>query len=145
MDGESQGGDAQRSAGAVEVRVAARLENLAVLRTLIGAVGTFEDLDFDAVADLRLAVDEACTRLIRSAAPDATLVVVVDGQDDEVVVRASTECETSDVVTPGSFSWHVLSSLTDDVQTFHNDGHEPGADQLIFGISLTTRRAGSAR
>lgn len=144
-DGESQGGGAQRSAGAVEVRVAARLENLAVLRTLIGAVGTFEDLDFDAVADLRLAVDEACTRLIRSAAPDATLVVVVDGQDDEVVVRASTECETYDVVTPGSFSWHVLSSLTDDVQTFHHDGHEPGADQLIFGISLTTRRAGSAR
>ena len=137
-------GGARRSAGAVEVRVAARLENLAVLRTLIGAVGTFEDLDFDAVADLRLAVDEACTRLIRSAAPDATLVVVVDGHDDEVVVRASTECDSYDVVTPGSFSWHVLSSLTDDVQTFHN-GRDPGADQLIFGISLTTRRAGSAR
>ena len=71
-----------------------------MLRTPIGAVGTFEDLDFDAVADLRLAVDEACTRLIRSAAPDATLVVVVDGQDDEVVVQASTECDTYDVVTP---------------------------------------------
>ena len=68
----------------------------------------------------------------------------VDGRDDEVVVQASTECDTYDVVTPGSFSWHVLSSLTDDVQTFHN-GHDPGADQLIFGISLTTRRAGSAR
>ena len=40
MDGESQGSGQQRSAGAVEVRVAARLENLAVLRTLIGAVGT---------------------------------------------------------------------------------------------------------
>ena len=78
-DGDSQRSGAQRSAGAVEFRVAARLENLAVLRTLIGAVATFEDLDFDAVADLRLAVDEACTRLIRSAAPDATLVVVVDG------------------------------------------------------------------
>ena len=69
-------GRAHRSAGAVEVRVAARLENLAVLRTLIGAVGTFEDLDFDAVADLRLAVDEACTRLIRSAAAAATLAPV---------------------------------------------------------------------
>ncbi len=143
-DGDSQGNGAQRSAGAVELRVAARLENLAVLRTLIGAVGTFEDLDFDAVADLRLAVDEACTRLIRSAAAAATLVVVVDGRDDEVVVQASTECDTYDVVTPGSFSWHVLSSLTDDVQTFHN-GHEPGADGRIFGITLTTRRAGSAR
>ena len=66
-----------------------------MLRTLIGAVGTFEDLDFDAVADLRLAVDEACTRLIPFGRTDATLVVVVDGQDDEVVVQASTECDTT--------------------------------------------------
>src|SRR6478735_7668343 len=66
-----------RGTRSVELRVAAKLENLAVLRTLVAAVGTFEDLDFDAVADLRLAVDEACTRLIRSAALGATLVVVV--------------------------------------------------------------------
>ena len=70
----------------VELRVAAKLENLAVLRTLVAAVGTFEDLDFDAVADLRLAVDEACTRLIRSAVPDSTLLLVVDPRDDAVVI-----------------------------------------------------------
>jgi anti-sigma regulatory factor (Ser/Thr protein kinase) len=143
-DGESRGGSQPCGAGAVELRVAARLENLAVLRTLVGAVGTFEDLDFDAVADLRLAVDEACTRLIRSASPGATLVVVVDPREDVVVVEASTACDTYDVVTPGSFSWHVLSSLTDDVKTFHN-GHEPGGDGQVFGITLTTRRAGSSR
>lgn len=57
-----------RTVNAVEVRVTAQLESLAVLRTIIGAVSTFEDLDLDTVADLRLAVDEACTRLIRSAA-----------------------------------------------------------------------------
>ena len=80
------------SARSVEFRVAAELENLAVLRTLVGAVGTFEDLDFDAVADLRLAVDEACTRLIKSAVPDSTLVLVVRPQDDAVVIEASTTC-----------------------------------------------------
>ena len=83
---------------AVEVRVAAQLENLAVLRTLVGAVGTFSDLDVDAVADLRLAVDEACTRLIRSATANAVLVVVVDPRDDAVVVEASTECSGDDVL-----------------------------------------------
>ena len=143
-DAESRGSKHQRGANAVEFRVAAGLENLAVLRTVVGAVGTFADLDFDAVADLRLAVDEACTRLIRSASPDATLVVVVDPRDDVVVVEASTTCDTYDVVTPGSFSWHVLSSLTDEVQTFHN-GHEPTGDGQVFGITLTTRRAGSGR
>src|SRR3984885_4677580 len=70
--------DQQRGERAIELRVAAKLENLAVLRTLVGAVGTFEDLDFDAVADLRLAVDGGGTRLFRSATPDAQLDVVVD-------------------------------------------------------------------
>jgi serine/threonine-protein kinase RsbW len=132
----------QRGERAIELRVAARLENLAMLRTLVGAVGTFEDLDFDAVADLRLAVDEVCTRLIRSATPDATLAIVVDPRDQELVVEVSTTCDNYDVVTPGSFSWHVLTSLTDEVRTFQ-DGHEPDAG--LFGVTLTTRRAGSSR
>jgi serine/threonine-protein kinase RsbW len=131
----------QRSARSVELRVAAKLENLAVLRTLVAAVGTFEDLDFDAVADLRLAVDEACTRLIRSAVPDSTLLLVVEPRDDAVVINASTTCKSPDILAPGSFSWHVLSSLTDEVHTFQ-DGQSP-AEERVFGISMTTRRASS--
>ena len=142
-DGEGRVGT-QRSPDAIELRVSANLENLAVLRTLVGTVGTLSDLDVDAVADLRLAVDEACTRLIRSASPDAMLVVVVDPRDDVVVVEASAECDSQDVVAPGSFSWHVLSSLTDEVATF-GDGHGSSGDGRIFGITLTTRRAGSER
>src|SRR6202142_3291056 len=137
------GPNRQRGHRAVELQVAARLENLAMLRTLVGAIGTFEDLDFDAVADLRLAVDEVCTRLIRSAIPDATLAIVVDPRDDELKVEASTTCDNADVVAPGSFSWHVLTSLTDEVQTFQ-DSHGPDGHR-VFGVTLTTRRAGSDR
>lgn len=129
------------SGRSVELRVAATLENLAILRTLVAAVGTFEDLDFDAVADLRLAVDEACTRLIRSAVPDSTLLLVIDPRDDAVVIDASTTCKSPDILAPGSFSWHVLSSLTDDVSTFQ-DGRGP-QEGRVFGISMTTRRASS--
>ena len=35
--------------------------------------------------------------------------------------------------TPGSFSWHVLTSLADDVQTFH-DGREPDG-RAVFSAS----------
>jgi serine/threonine-protein kinase RsbW len=129
IDAKSHADKGPRGQRAVELHVAARLENLAMLRTLVGAIGTFEDLDFDAVADLRLAVDEVCTRLIRSATPGATLVVVVDPRDH-------------DVVAPGSFSWHVLTSLADDVQTFH-DGRDPDKSGSVFGITLTARRAAS--
>ena len=123
----------------VELRVAAELENLAVLRTLVAAVATFEDLDFDAVADLRLAVDEACTRLIRSAVPHSMLLLVINPRDDAVVIDASTTCKSPDILAPGSFSWHVLSSLTDEVSTFQNGQHS--GDAQVFGISMTTRRA----
>jgi len=144
IDGESRHGRRPLGPDAVELRVAARLENLGVLRTLVGAVGTYADLDFDAVADLRLAVDEACTRLIDSAAPDPELVVLVDPGADGVTVGASAECRADQVVAPGSFSWLVLSSLTDDVQTFR-DGYESGGEAAILGITLTARRAGSPR
>jgi len=130
-------------ANQVEFRVAAKLENLAVMRTLIAAVATFEDLDMDTVADLRLAADEACTRLIRSAVPDATLVVVIHPSEHEVKIEASTICTVADIMAPGSFSWHVLSSLTDEVTTFQ-DGQAPG-EGGVFGISMTTRRVSSLR
>ena len=131
--------DADRT---IELRVAAQLENLAVLRTLVGAVGTFEDLDLDAVADLRLAIDEACTLLIRSAVAGSTLRLVLHCRDEAVAVDASTTCDTSDVVAPGSFSWHVLSSLTDEVHVFR-DGQEPHGPR-VFGISMCMKRAKAA-
>ena len=136
-----------RGTRAVEIRIPALLENLAVVRTLIGALATFEDLDLDAVADLRLAVDEACTRLIRSAAPAATLVVVVDPRVNDLVVEASTTSAATtaeEILTPGSFGWHVLAALADDVQIFH-DGVELGSPDPVVGISLTARRVSPSR
>ena len=123
----------------VEFKAVARLDNLAVLRTLVGAVAVFEDLDMDAVADLQLAVDEACTRLIRSAVPDAMLVVRVNPSVDTVTVDVSTTClRPEEVIEQGSFSWHLLNSLTDDVRMF-SDGQGPDTGR-VFGISMTARR-----
>lgn len=130
--------DKPRGNRAIELRVAAKVANLAVLRLLVGAIGAFEDLDVDVVADLRLAVDEAATQLIRVASSDSVLVVAVDPRDDEVVVEVSAVCEADDVVSPGTFGWHVLSSLTDDVQIVRD-----GAESRVVGIVLTVGRVGS--
>ncbi|NKZ13257.1 ATP-binding protein [Mycolicibacterium septicum DSM 44393] len=140
---EGQPKPLSRAERSVEIRVAARLENLAVVRTLVAAIAAFEDLDFDVVADLRLAVDEACTALIRAAVPESSLHLTVDPGDETVVITASTTCTGAEVVEPGSFSWHVLSSLTDEVKTF-TDGDGPDTGQ-VFGITLMTRRASLLR
>jgi serine/threonine-protein kinase RsbW len=123
----------------VELRTAATLDSLAVVRTLITALTTLEDLDLDAVADLRLAVDEACTRLIRCAVPDAMLLVKVEPRPSELVITASAPCISGDVLRPGTFSWHVISSLTDGVDTFH-DGVDLADEGGEFGITMTARR-----
>ena len=52
--------------------------------------------------------------------------------------------DADEVLAHGSFSWHVLTSLTDDVHVF-NDGIEFEGAGPVVGISLTSRRTSSAR
>ncbi len=128
----------------VEFRVPARLESLAVIRALVTALGALEDLDLDAVADLRLALDEACTALIRSAAGDSRLTVTVQPREHDLRVSVSAPTGDDNVLRPGTFSWHVISSLTDDVQAFRDGAEVKGADG-VFGITMTASRLDSAR
>ncbi|MFN3006055.1 anti-sigma factor [Mycolicibacterium wolinskyi] len=116
----------------LEFRVPARMDRLSTVRTVLAALAAFDDLDLDAVADLRLAVDEACAVLIDSAAPGSLLTLVVEPHRDALVIHASTPRSDAEIPALGGFSRHVLSALIDDVRTFH-------AGQ-VFGISLTTRR-----
>lgn len=115
----------------LELRVQARMDRLSTVRTVLAALATFDDLDLDAVADLRLAVDEACAVLINAAAPDSMLVLVVEPRSDALVIEASTTRADAEDTGLGGFSRHVLSALTDEVSTF--------GDGQVFGISLTTR------
>ncbi len=141
-------GNMASSDRSVELIVAASPESLAVLRTLVAAVAAFEDFDLDAIADIRLAVDEACTGLVRAAVPGSSLRVVVDPSNDAVVIRASATCVAdasrgSSVVKPDSFGWHVLNSLADEVSTFAD---EPAIDGTqVLGVSLTSRRVSLQR
>ncbi|MCV7315535.1 anti-sigma factor [Mycolicibacillus parakoreensis] len=132
----------QRADRSVELRVAARVDNIAVVRTLVGAVGALEDFDVDSVADLRLAVDEACTQLVHAASDGATLVTVVDPGSDVVRIDVCVPCRGDrEIVSPGSFGWHVLTSLVDEVDTYR-DGEQPGVGGQTVGVVLTKRRVG---
>jgi serine/threonine-protein kinase RsbW len=128
----------------VEFIVPARLESLVIIRTLVSALGTLEDLDLDAVADLRLALDEACTALIRSSAPNSRLTVTVRPREQDLWISVSVPCVEDDVLRPGTFSWHVISSLTDDLETFR-DGAEVGDPACVYGITMTARRLDTSR
>jgi len=123
----------------MELRVAAHPSNLDLIRTVVGAIATFDDLDLDAISDCRLAVDEACTRLISASVPGAVLTFVVHRREDALVIDVSTMCDRVDMIAPDNFSWHILKSLTDDVQLF-NLGEATDWPRVV-GISMKTNRA----
>lgn len=139
-----------RGPRAVELRVPACAEALAVVRAMTGTLASYEDLDRETAADLALAVDEACTVLIGMAAAGAPLVLVEEPRGHEVNVRVSTVCagdETEGVDPDGGFtlsgfSRRVLEALTDKVRTFadHIESEDSGTGGPAFGISLTIRR-----
>ncbi|MBV0920023.1 ATP-binding protein [Mycobacteroides chelonae] len=123
--------------------ISARLDNLAMIRTVVAAAAMFDDMDIDTVADLKLATDEACTRLIRASVPEAILTVRLNFHSDWLAIEAFTHCLSGDVFPLESFSWHVLNSLVDDVKTFERDGPDCG-DRRVVGITMTTRRDSNA-
>jgi serine/threonine-protein kinase RsbW len=74
----------------IRITLPARPENIAVVRHMLGALAQTIDLPEAVVDDLRLAVTEACTNVVRHAYPDrpGALDVVVRPQGErlEVVV-----------------------------------------------------------
>lgn len=124
------------AANQAEVRVPADAAQLAVMRAVVGDLAMRADYDVDTIADLRLAVDEACTSLIRLADPEATLVCRFHSADDQLSVTA--EVSSTDAFGPrkDTFSWRVLSALADAVSTSVES--DPAADgSNLVRIELT--------
>lgn len=101
----------------VEVQVVAEPVHLSVIRAVVADLAMRRDFDLDAIADLRMAVDEACSTLIRIASPGAILHCGFRAGPDEIEVSASVV--TSDGACPhtNTFGWRVLTELSDSAST----------------------------
>jgi serine/threonine-protein kinase RsbW len=127
-------------ANQVEVRVPAAAAQLAVMRAVIGDLAMRADYDVDSIADLRLAVDEACSSLVRLANPEATLVCHFHSGDDRLSVVA--EVLSADKLGPrkDTFSWRVLSALADAVSTSVESDPAANGSNLVR-IELTKEKS----
>lgn len=105
------------TASSVEVRVAAEPAQLAVMRAVIGDLAMRADFDVDSIADLRLAVDEACSSLVRLSSPEASLTCRFNCDGADVSVSAEVHSEEASAPRKDTFSWRVLSALADTVTT----------------------------
>jgi serine/threonine-protein kinase RsbW len=99
----------------IEVRVGADATQLPVLRAFTSAVAMRQDHDLDAISDLKMAVDEACSMLVLKAVKETSLICRFRPSEAEIRVAAAALSESDDWPDTSSFGWHVLSTLTDEV------------------------------
>ncbi len=130
-------GDGDGNPDEIELRLGAELTNLPIIRSLTSSIAMRADFDLDAIADLKLAVDEACSTLITRAAPDATLRCTFAVSKDQIrfVVRVPSTSDTKP--SSDSFGWRVLTTLADNT----NCWVEQNGGQHLVHIELAKRRA----
>jgi serine/threonine-protein kinase RsbW len=105
----------------VEVRVHADPALIPSVRAVAADLAARADFDLDAVSDLRMAVDEACSALVPLASAGGQLrcgFTVIDGRV-AVVARVPVDRPTS--LRQDTFGWRVLDTLTDVAEVLDRD------------------------
>jgi anti-sigma regulatory factor (Ser/Thr protein kinase) len=109
----------------VRLTLPARPENVAVIRHVLGAFAEALQLPADLVADMRLAVTEACTNVVRHAYDDETpgpidVVIRPNGDRLELIVRdyGRGAGPSPDVEGPG-LGLPLIAALADGVEIAH--------------------------
>jgi serine/threonine-protein kinase RsbW len=119
----------------VTITMPARAEYLHVIRTVVGSVAARQDLTIDAIEDLRIAVDEACSQLI--ATHGSTVTVAISPSPDGIEVTCSTDSAVAAWPPEGiqhTLASQVLRGLADDVAW----------DRLAAGPSIRVGKRGVA-
>jgi serine/threonine-protein kinase RsbW len=141
--------DAAKSAGAVhasqvvtlEVRSASTPTLIPTIRTVAADLAARADFDLDAISDLRMAVDEACTTLIGVAGPESRLTcafaVMPDRIEVDVTIPLPAGSPGEATVATDTFGWRVLQTLADKVLVVQLPGNDGGPDQV--GIRIDKR------
>jgi serine/threonine-protein kinase RsbW len=125
-------------ASPVVVTLPARATYLFVARTVTAGLAARTQLPFDSVEDLRIAVTEACARLIAADSDATEMRLELHPAGDSLTVRVSVDADG--VEWPGveghtSTSWQLIEGLCDDARD------ELVAAQPATVLTMKARRA----
>lgn len=102
----------------------AEAETLRVFRSVVASVAAGRNLPYDRIEELRIAVDEAATMVLRAGGP-GTLTMTIEPEDG-AGLRVRLEGEGTTGTWPGDLSrswpWQVISALTSRASAAHADG-----------------------
>jgi serine/threonine-protein kinase RsbW len=120
-------------ANEVEVRMLASRERVPGVRALAADMAMREDFDLDAIADLRLAVEEACATVLANAEPESTLICRLLVSADLLEINASATLRSGSDPEVGSMSLRILRTLADSVNCWTSTTN----GQRQFHVQLT--------
>lgn len=123
----------------IEVRLGASLVHLPIVRSVAVNIAMRADFDVDAISDLEMAVDEACSTLITIAAPGAVLICRFTISADEILFRAGVPSRASTPPSTTTFGWRVLTTLTDQARVWEEPEGDGQSNHLVH-IELAKRR-----
>lgn len=131
--------DTDGSAPDIELMLPARAENIAIVRHAFGAIGDAYPISDQMLADIKLAVTEACTNVVVHAYPDREdgpleVHATVAGRELTIIVRDEGKGISPRPDSPGlGLGLPLIASLADSVQLGH-DGS--GKTEVRMGFSL---------
>jgi serine/threonine-protein kinase RsbW len=131
---------AENGAAVVEVCISALPALIPTVRAVASDLAGRADFDLDAISDLRMAVDEACTTLLGFVPDGETLRCRFTVTAERITVVVSTRVPAGDAqINTDSFGWRVLETLADQVDA----GRGLDSDPDTLAIQLT-KHAGPA-
>lgn len=111
----------------IEMRLGADATHLPLIRSVAGNLAIRADFDLDAVADVRLAIDEAVSTLVTRATPGSSLLCRFAVGEQDLRFTATALTDQQEAPSTATFGWRVLSTLTDTAHTWVDaasvDGH----------------------
>lgn len=114
------------SVATITVSVPSRADHVHVLRAVTASVAARLRMPYDAIEDLRLAVDEACAWLLMPRSDAGPIVLRLRLLDDRLEAVVSID-DAERVWPPAdverSLSWQILSALVDSIEV---DAAPPG-------------------
>jgi serine/threonine-protein kinase RsbW len=100
----------------IELRVPADASQIPLVRMLVQAVVVRADHGLDAIADAKMAVDEACAQLVELADLGATMTCRFRVAPEGIHLTVETQSRHTRPPSDRSFGWHVLTTLAHSVR-----------------------------
>jgi serine/threonine-protein kinase RsbW len=123
----------------VLVSVPARAEFMQLLRAVVGSIAAHLDFTYETIDDLRIAVDEACARILSVPGEPTSLALRITRADDRIEVLVYTD-GGGDEWPPEHFeeslTAKILGALVDEV-AFERVGRSP-AVRIVKRAAPTT-------